>query len=49
LGAEFTQVYAVEYGSGVAPAENAESLAESNKAAGRDSPPPEQRTAGGRR
>jgi membrane protein len=44
LGAEFTQVYAAEYGSGVVPAENAESIAEANKAGRRDSPPPEQRT-----
>jgi membrane protein len=49
LGAEFTQVYAAEYGSGVVPAENAESIAQSSKRVGRESPPPEQRTAERRR
>jgi membrane protein len=42
LGAEFTQVYAREYGSGVAPSEHAEPLsAETQK---RESPPPERRS-----
>src|SRR5262245_5173200 len=41
LGAEFTQVYASRYGSGVAPAGNAEPLGTSKK---RETPPPEERT-----
>jgi membrane protein len=49
FGAEFTQVYAAEYGSGVTPAENAERIADSSKAEKRDSPPPEERAARGRR
>ena len=40
LGAEFTQVYATQYGSGMAPDEHAEPLA-SRK---RETPPPEART-----
>jgi len=40
LGAEFTQVYASQYGSGVVPSENAEPL--SNRK--RQTPPPESRT-----
>lgn len=43
LGAEFTQVYATQYGSGVAPTENAQSIAEGTQA--RKSPPPERRGA----
>ena len=43
LGAEFTQVYATNYGSGVAPAENAESIAAATEK--RQTPPPEKRTA----
>ena len=42
LGAEFTQVYAAQYGSGVAPDEHAEPLANRK----RETPPPETRTAG---
>jgi membrane protein len=45
LGAEFTQVYATQYGSGVAPAENAESVAKAKPEANRESPPPERRIA----
>jgi membrane protein len=41
LGAEFTQVYATQYGSGVAPTENAQPIAEGTQA--RKSPPPERR------
>lgn len=45
LGAEFTQVYATQYGSGVAPAQYAEPLANQQ----RETPPPESRApAGGR-
>jgi membrane protein len=40
LGAEFTQVYASLYGSGVVPAEHAEPIS----AQKRESPPPERRT-----
>lgn len=43
FGAEFTQVYAAQYGSGVVPAENAQSLAA--ETAARQSPPPEKRSA----
>ena len=43
LGAEFTQVYAREYGSGVVPAENAQPLAVAQEIQGRESPPPEER------
>ena len=48
LGAEFTQVYATQYGSGVAPAENAAPIG----LIPRKTPPPEMRTSdqtGGRR
>ena len=41
LGAEFTQVYASEYGSGVTPTENAEPISENRK---RETPPPERRS-----
>ena len=40
LGAEFTQVYATQYGSGVAPAKNAEPIDPQR----RQTPPPEKRT-----
>ena len=43
LGAEFTQVYATQFGSGVVPAENAQSIAA--ETAARQSPPPEKRSA----
>jgi membrane protein len=43
LGAEFTQVYATHYGSGVVPADNAESIAAATEK--RQTPPPEKRTA----
>jgi membrane protein len=49
FGAEFTQVYATEYGSGVVPAEHAESIAAADKSKKRESPPPEERTAQSRR
>jgi membrane protein len=39
LGAEFTQVYATQYGSGVVPRENAEPLSNQK----RSTPPPETR------
>jgi membrane protein len=41
LGAEFTQVYASQYGSGVTPTENAEPLGLNRK---RETPPPERRS-----
>jgi membrane protein len=41
LGAEFTQVYATQYGFGVVPAENAEPIGASRK---RTTPPPEERS-----
>jgi len=41
LGAEFTQVYARQYGSGVTPAENAEPLGVNRK---RETTPPERRS-----
>ena len=44
LGAEFTQVYASQYGSGVVPTENAQPIAASSKDARRESPPPEKRS-----
>ena len=42
LGAEFTQVYATQHGSGVVPADNAESIAAATEK--RQTPPPEKRT-----
>jgi membrane protein len=45
LGAEFTQVYASQYGSGVVPAENAESIAKAKPEETRQTPPPARRTA----
>jgi len=47
LGAEFTQVYASQFGSGVRPTENAQPIAAAAEAKKRESPPPEDR-AGGR-
>jgi membrane protein len=44
LGAEFTQVYASRYGSGVVPAENAERIASAHETQKRKSPPPEKRS-----
>ena len=44
LGAEFTQVYAREYGSGVVPAENAEPLSAAREEQKRESPPPDKRS-----
>jgi membrane protein len=41
LGAEFTQVYASQYGSGVTPTENAEPISGNRK---RETPPPERRS-----
>jgi membrane protein len=46
LGAEFTQVYATQYGSGVAPSEHAEAISAAREAQTRESPPPEKRIAG---
>lgn len=48
LGAEFTQVYATRYGSGVAPSEHAEKLSAARESATRESPPPEKRAEGSR-
>ena len=45
LGAEFTQVYARDYGSGVVPAENAQPLAVAQQIEPRQSPAPEERCA----
>lgn len=45
LGAEFTQVYARDYGSGVIPAENAQPLAVAQQVEPRQSPAPEERCA----
>jgi len=44
LGAELTQVYAGEYGAGVAPAKNAQPLARALSEEKRESPPPEERS-----
>jgi len=44
LGAEFTQVYASQYGSGVVPAKNAESIANARPEEKRASPPPASRS-----
>jgi membrane protein len=44
LGAQFTQVYASQYGSGVVPAENAETISAARETQKRDSPPPERRS-----
>jgi membrane protein len=49
LGAEFTQVYAREYGSGVAAAEHAEPISAAREAQKRESPPPEARSGESRR
>ncbi|MGH7848076.1 MAG: YihY/virulence factor BrkB family protein [Candidatus Binatia bacterium] len=48
LGAEFTQVYASQYGSGVVPAETAEPISAAREAQKRESPPPERRTGANR-
>jgi membrane protein len=45
LGAEFTQVYASTYGSGVVPAENAETSPEAANRKTRQTRPPEKRSA----
>ena len=45
FGAEFTQIYASRYGSGVVPAENAVPLASIPESERRESPPPEKRSA----
>jgi membrane protein len=39
FGAEFTQVYASQYGSGVVPAENAQSISAADETQTRESPP----------
>jgi hypothetical protein len=49
LGANFTQVYATEYDSGVVPAENPESIAAADKSQKRETPAPEEWTAQSRR
>lgn len=46
LGAELTQVYAREYGAGVVPAKNAQSIARAREEEKRESPPPEERSTG---
>jgi membrane protein len=43
LGAEFTQTYATQYGSGVLPADNAQWIAQAVAEGKRKSPPPEKR------
>ena len=45
FGAEFTQIYASRYGSGVVPAENAIPIAAIPESEKRESPPPEKRSA----
>jgi membrane protein len=45
FGAEFTQIYASRYGSGVVPAENAVPIAAIPESEKRESPPPEKRSA----
>jgi membrane protein len=45
FGAEFTQIYASRYGSGVVPAENAVPIAAIPECERRESPPPEKRSA----
>ena len=45
LGAEFTQVYASQFGSGVRPAEHAQPIAAVAETQKRESPPPERRSA----
>jgi membrane protein len=44
LGAELTQVYARDYGSGVVPANNAQPIARVQEHEKRESPPPEERS-----
>jgi membrane protein len=44
LGAEFTQVYASQYGSGVVPADNAEAISAARETQKRKSPPPQRRS-----
>jgi len=46
FGAEFTQIYASEYGSGVVPSENAQPIAAAPDETRRESPPPEKRSGG---
>jgi membrane protein len=46
LGAELTQVYAREFGSGVVPAKNAQPLARAQFQENRESPSPEERSSG---
>jgi membrane protein len=46
LGAEFTQVCASRYGSGVVPAETAEPISAAREAQKRESSPPDQRSKG---
>jgi membrane protein len=45
LGAEFTQVYACEYGSGIVPAKHAEPITAERATQNRKSPPPKERDA----
>jgi len=44
LGAEFTEVYARDYGSGVVPAEHAQPIKVARKTQNRKSPPPAERS-----
>jgi membrane protein len=46
LGAESTQVYASQYGSGVKPTENAQPIAAAAETDKRESPPPDRRAGG---
>jgi membrane protein len=45
LGAEFTQVYATRYGSGIVPSEHAQPIHRARETQRRSSPPPEERSA----
>jgi membrane protein len=45
FGAEFTQIYASRFGSGVVPAENALPISAIPESERRESPPPEKRSA----
>jgi membrane protein len=45
LGAEFTQVYATRYGSGIVPSEHAQPIHRAREIQRRSSPPPEERSA----
>jgi uncharacterized BrkB/YihY/UPF0761 family membrane protein len=46
LGAEFTQVYASQYGSGVKPTEHARPITAAAESEKSESPPPDRRAGG---